>query len=66
MNQIKITKSYGPGFYYATGHVDGLLSQYSLVAERGRWKITRVYGQGPHFYVAYATKRQAVDAIRNA
>jgi hypothetical protein len=66
MNDIKVTKSFTAGFYYATGYVQDVLSQYSVVAERGRWKITRVFGNGPHFYVAYGTKRQAIEAIRTA
>ena len=61
----KITK-HSAGLYYFTGHVQGVLSQYSIVLERGSWKITRVYGNGPHFYVAYATKRFAVKAIMGA
>lgn len=61
----KITKSCA-GLYFFTGHVNGVLSQYSILLERGRWHVTRVYGQGPHFYVAYTTKRFAVNAIMGA
>ena len=66
MNQIKITKAYGAGLYYATGHVTGALSQYTIAAQGRRWNVTRVFGHGPHFYTDFATKRQAVEAIRAA
>jgi hypothetical protein len=71
MNQIKISKSYSaslkcPAIYCATGHVAGELSQYTITNQEGRWSVTRVYGRGPHFQADFATKRQAVEAIRTA
>jgi hypothetical protein len=60
---MKITKT-AKGVYHATGYMGDLLCQYSIVNDRGEWRITRVYGHGPTFYAPQRTKRAAVELLR--
>jgi hypothetical protein len=60
---MKITKT-AKGIYHATGYMRDMLSQYSIVNDRGSWLIMRVYGHGPTFGGTYRTKREAVELLR--
>ncbi len=54
------------GLYYFTGWIADNLVQYSLLNTADGWTITKTYGQGPVFYTAFKTKRDAVTALVEA
>ena len=65
MSKPTITRS-GAGLYYFTGWVAEHLVQYSILKTNEGWKITRLYGQGPDFYLPRKTKRDAIATIVHA
>lgn len=59
---MKSSKSF-KGAYYLTGYMGDILTQYSIFKINNKWKITRVYGNGPEFYSEYDTKNEAYKII---
>lgn len=57
------TSKHGIGYYSVTGYMGEYLTQYTVMCIGGAWAITRTYGNGPEFYMAYRTKKEAVAAI---
>lgn len=51
------------GQYIITGNMAGNPAQYQIDCIGGAWAITRLYGTGPDFHMAYRTKREAVALI---
>lgn len=57
------TSKHGIGYYSVTGYMGEYLTQYTVMCIGGAWSITKTYGNGPEFYMAYRTKKEAVAAI---
>jgi hypothetical protein len=62
MNKPTISRL-SSGLYYFTGWVAGKLVQYSILKTADGWVLTKVFGEGAHFYAAFATKRAAINAL---
>ena len=60
---MKITRQ-DKEYYYATGYMGEYLTQYSIMKIGGFWSINRTYGYGPHFNMAYKTKRECIEIIK--
>ena len=62
---MKTTKDLSGG-YTVTGYTEaGELVQYTVTKNGHGWSVDLVYGQGVRLNHLYATKAQAVEAIKN-
>ncbi len=64
-NKPTITR-HSAGLYYFTGWIADNLVQYSITNTMDGWTLTKTYGQGPAFYGAFKTKRDAITALVEA
>jgi hypothetical protein len=54
------------GLYYASGTLsNGHYAQYSVMKmTSGLWRVTKTYGIGAEISASFATKREAISALR--
>lgn len=63
---MKTTRNTDHTGYTITGHTKaGDLVQYTVTKNGHGWSVDLVYGAGQHLNSLYATKSEAVEAIKN-
>lgn len=61
-DEMKLSKIKA-GEYQLTGHIADNLVQYSIEKNAHIWEVTKTYGTGPDFHLAYDTLNEAMRAV---